>query len=72
MNKAMASDDVQLRYQSSALNALFESVSKKFSMAVVLIGSVVIIGWIKDISLYLFLMRGVNCPLTCVNLKVCQ
>ncbi|WP_224095907.1 EAL domain-containing protein [Nostoc sp. MS1] len=58
MNKAMASDDGQLRYQSSALNALFESVSKKFSVAVVLIGSVVIIGWIKDISFLKSILPG--------------
>ncbi|WP_242057884.1 MULTISPECIES: EAL domain-containing protein [Nostoc] len=54
----MAIHDVQSRYQSPALNALFRSFSQKASIAVVLVGCAVIVGWIQDITVLKSIVPG--------------
>lgn len=54
----MAIHDVQSRYQSPALNALFRSFSQKASIAVVLVGCAAIVGWIQDITVLKSIVPG--------------
>jgi len=50
--------NVQSRCQSSALNSLFQSFSQKTSVAVVLIGCIVMVGWFKDIAVLKSVVPG--------------
>ncbi|WP_242056273.1 MULTISPECIES: EAL domain-containing protein [unclassified Nostoc] len=54
----MAIFNTPSRAQSSALNTLCQSFSQKISIAVILIGCVVIVGWIKDITVLKSILPG--------------
>jgi len=54
----MAIDDISFRGQSFDLNTLFQSLSQKTSIVVMLIGCVVIVGWIKDITVLKSVLPG--------------
>ena len=54
----MGLHDTQSRRQSLTLIALLQSFSRKTSIAVVLIGCVVILGWIKDITVLKSILPG--------------
>ncbi|BAY18650.1 diguanylate cyclase/phosphodiesterase with PAS/PAC and GAF sensor(s) [Anabaenopsis circularis NIES-21] len=49
---------LQSRYQSSSLHALCQFYSQKTSIAVVLIGCVVLMGWMKDITVLKSVVPG--------------